>query len=214
MKSNLSLFLRILLGIIIIVIFFVFWEEIKNLKIEQLIKDNDDQLTAIMIIIGLFLLKSIFFFIPAILIFISTGIVLPTHLAIIVCTLAVFFEISLTYFYGYFLGENFVEKLMNKLNTKNMIKSRWDNELLIIFFLRLSPMAIEPVSLLIGANHYKFWEYIGASIMGLLPKIILFIMIGDTFKNNVTFVTVFTFIIFISIWFIGTFYLKKNYLDT
>jgi membrane protein DedA with SNARE-associated domain len=139
--------------------------------------------------------------------------VLRTHLAVVICLISLFCEMSLTYFYGYYLKGNLTQKLISKIKIKNTFKSNINNNALITFFLRLTPVAVEPVSFYMGANHYNFGEYIIASITGILPRMMLFIMIGDTFKNSITMGKIAIFIIFIIIWTYGTFFLKKKYIE-
>ncbi|MFW6238450.1 MAG: hypothetical protein ACOC5A_04400, partial [Halanaerobiales bacterium] len=46
-----------------------------------------------------------------------------------------------------------------------------------------------------------------------MPKMFIYLLIGDTLKSPVTIGKVMTFIVFISIWVAGTTYLKRNYID-
>lgn len=200
-----------LIGILLIIYFF--WEDIQGLNIRGLIQSSDNLLIVALIIMGLFTLKSIFFLIPAPLIFISAGMVLPTHLAVIFCSVAVFIGISLTYFYGYFLGRDFVQRRFSHSSWVSEKLDEGDNVILAIFLLRLAPLALEPVSLVMGASSCKYVEYIGASLIGIMPKMFIYLMIGDTLKSPVTIGKITTFIIFIILWFGGTTYLKRNYVD-
>ena len=207
-----DLFLKIIIAVFLLFLLYFFWEDIQSLNIQELLTNTQNQLKAALIIIGLLMVKSIFFFLPIPLVFLSAGMVLPAHLAVVVCSVGLFFEISLTYFYGYFLGKDFVQRLISRDN-RIMKKLESNNDILAIFFLRLAPVAVEPVSLIMGAGNRDYWHFAGASIMGLMPKMIIFIMIGDTLKSTISIGKIITFIILISMWFAGTTLLKKNYVD-
>ena len=141
--------------------------------------------------------------------------VLPTHLAVLVCLSALFCEMSLTYFYGYFLKGDLTQRLLAKIKikNKNTFESEIYSEVLITFFLRLAPVTIEPISFFMGANHNNYKEYIITSIIGIFPRMMLFIMIGDAFKNTITLGKIAVFIIFIIIWSSGTLFLKNKYIE-
>jgi len=169
------------------IILFILRDQILGLDVERIIVERDNINKAIMIIWGIFLLKSLVFIIPVKFIYIASGMVLPLYLAIGVNLVGVALAMTLTYVLGYFLGRDFVEKLTSRFPLiKKVIDFNTDKEEAIAFFLRLIPVNLESVSLTLGASGNRFGRYLLASLLGLLPKLLFFTMIGEALVRPLT----------------------------
>ena len=94
-------------------------------------------------------------------------------------------EINLTYFLGYILGKDIVNSFIHRYQKfKQIQKYEAENDFDLTFILRLAPVAIEPVSLYLGASNNNYQNYIFASLIGIFPKLLFFTFIGEVFMNS------------------------------
>ncbi len=172
--------------IIILCFLFYFRGDIRNLEIKEFISAVDNPYYIPVAVIGLFLLKSVVFFLPLKLIYISSGMFLPLYVAIIVNILGFVLEISSTYLIGFITGREFVERLIDRSKKfKKILDYKANNEFDLIFALRFVPIAVEPVSLFMGASKNDFFTFISASLLGNLPKLLVFTLIGDLILSDI-----------------------------
>ncbi len=202
--------LKIFLTLVIFLLIYNYWEDIQALDIQEFIANLENIYYALFILLGFYAAKSVFFIVPLLGLHIASGMVLPLYFAIILSALGFALEVSLTYFYGYFLGNDFVEKIISKHpKFRKLLDYNMDNDLYIPFLLRITPVAIEPVSLILGASGNDFWHFLLGSLMGAMPKVILFTMIGDAIVNPITRGSVATFILISLIWLVAALKLRK-----
>jgi len=179
--------IRIIGVLAFLVILFVLRDYILQIDVERIIVERYNINKAILIIWGFFLLKSIIFIIPIKLIYIASGMVLPLFISIGVNLVGVTLAMTLTYILGYFLGRDFVDRLSKRFPLiKKIMDFNTDKEEAIAFFLRLIPFNLESVSLTLGASGNQFVRYLFASLLGLLPKLLLFTMIGEALVRPLT----------------------------
>ncbi len=192
---------KILVASLMFIALYFFWDDIQALQIQEIVDDVENIMLASLIILGTFTLKSLFFFLPLFLIFISSGMILPIIPAAVLSTAGVAIEFSLTYLYGYFLGTELVESIVSKYPKFDEILSyRSSNNIKVAFFLRLAPVMPEPVSLVLGATGNNYIEYILASVMGVMPKLLIFTLIGNAVVNPISPMDIAVFVIAILIW--------------
>jgi len=202
--------LKIFLTLTIFFLIYNYWDNIQKLDVQEFIANLDNLLYAGFILLGLYTAKSIFFIIPLLGLHIASGMVFPLYLAIPLSSLGFVLEISLTYFYGYFLGNDFVENIISRHpRFRQLLDYNLDNDLYIPFLLRITPVAIEPTSLILGASGNFYWHFVLGSLMGALPKIVLFTMIGDAIVNPVTRGSLITFVIIVLLWLLAAHRLRK-----
>lgn len=210
MKKN--FFLKILLAGLIFTAIYFFWEDLRVLDIQEFVLETENRIRGTIAITLLFAAKSIFFFLPAPLLYISAGMLLPSPLAFMLVCGGLFLDFSLTYFYGFMLGSDFVEKLLSKSRRLQKILSyNLENELKLAFTLRLMPVSLEAVSLLMGASGNKYWKFIAASLLGIAPKIMVYILIGNAIIYPVTTSSIILFISMLAAWAAAVTILKRNY---
>lgn len=203
--------LRVLLVVLVLFTAFIFREELQQLDIQQIIQETETGYWAAVFVVGFFLLKSVLFFIPLFILCFSAGMVLPVHFAIPLCILGFTAEIALTYLYGFLLGNDFVDKLVSRYDKlEEIVENSDDEEIKAAFFARLSPLAIEPVSLLMGAGGFKFSHYIPASLLGMTPRIFIYTIIGSAVVQAVSQLAIILAAILLVIWLVTILYLKNN----
>ncbi|SHJ87451.1 Uncharacterized membrane protein YdjX, TVP38/TMEM64 family, SNARE-associated domain [Anaerobranca californiensis DSM 14826] len=207
-KYNLLRLIILVLGLLII---FFTWRDLGEINVKDIISGSENVYKRIVIALSLYAIKSVLFFIPIPVLYISVGMFFPLYIAIIVNLLGVTLEITLTFFYGRFLGKDFVEKVTDKsAKLRKGIELNQQNDFIITFFLRMIPFGIELVSLVLGASGNYYHRYIIASLMGITPKLIVFSVIGNAITNSLNIGSILLFTIAILIWGIFVHELKKR----
>lgn len=147
----------------------------RNVTVDDLVNFTPENVyIAILVILGMFALKSLSFFFPMLLIIVASGIIFPLWLAIPVNIIGVFIQINIPYLFGVWVERDFVQKLIGKYTKVQKIeKYRSENELFLSFFLRVINVApCDVTSLLLGSVNTTYVKYIIGSMIGILPGII------------------------------------------
>jgi len=136
---------------------------------------------AVAVIIGVFAVKSVLFIIPASMIYISVGMAFPTVSAIAINLAGIALEITVTYLLGWFLGGEYVEKRLKGSKAGDKVLALGDGKKLsALFLVRFLPVfPIDFVSLFLGATKLPYWKYALISLGGIMPRVILFTILGD-----------------------------------
>lgn len=133
------------------------------------------------VVLGIYLLKSVLFVIPASLIYISVGLAFDTGQAIAINFFGIAVEVTVTFLLGKFLGGAYVEKrLRGKKFADKLLNAKRKNTLSFLLVVRALPaFPIDFVSLFLGASGIGFLPYFILSIIGIMPRVILFTVLGD-----------------------------------
>lgn len=180
-SKALGLAARIIVSVFIIV--FIIWkyDELKNIDIRALVDSSSSVLAAVGLIWGVYLLKSVTFILPASLVYIAVGMCFPAHWAILINAVGIIIEVSVSYLFGIIMGGPYVKnKLEKNKYGEKILKLQEKNKNSAIFIIRVLPVfPIDLVSLLLGAVRMKFLPYFLLSLGGILPRVILFTILGD-----------------------------------
>lgn len=133
------------------------------------------------VVLGIYLLKSVLFVIPASLIYISVGLAFDTGQAIAINFVGIALEVTVTFLLGKFLGGVYVEKrLRGKKFADKLLNAKQKNTLSFLLVVRALPaFPIDFVSLFLGASGIGFLPYFIISVIGIMPRVILFTVLGD-----------------------------------
>lgn len=172
---------RIVVSVVIIAIIIWKFEEFQNIDVRGIVSASGSLGIAIASILGIYLLKAIVFVVPASLVYIAVGLALPTFIAIPVNIAGILLEVCVTYLLGMMLGGNIVTNKLKKVKYGDKILALHEkNKLSAIFAIRVLPVfPIDIVSLFLGAVKMKFVPYLIISLAGILPRVILFTILGD-----------------------------------
>ncbi|MBQ2848298.1 MAG: nucleoside hydrolase [Clostridia bacterium] len=176
-----GLAVRIIVSVLIIAVIIWKYDEFKNIDIRALIEASSGVFAAVAAILGIYLLKSLVFVVPASLIYIAVGLAFPTHWAILINAVGILIEVSATYLFGLIMGGPYVINKLKKIKYGDKIlELHGKNKLSAIFAIRALPVfPIDIVSLFLGAVRMRFLPYILLSLGGILPRVILFTILGD-----------------------------------
>lgn len=172
---------RITVSVFIIALIIWKYDELKNIDIRAIVDSASNVFMAVGLIWGVYLLKSITFVLPASLIYIAVGMCFPAHWAILINAVGIIIEVSVSYLFGIIMGGPYVKnKLEKNKYGEKILALQEKNKLSAIFAIRVLPVfPIDIVSLLLGAVRMKFLHYFLVSLGGILPRVILFTILGD-----------------------------------
>lgn len=180
-KATLMALLRVAVAMTIFVIAVVNYERLKNIDIRAIVEGSSNIIIAIGTIWGVYLVKSILFIIPASLIYISIGMAFETPVACLISLVGIIIEVTVTYYLGLFLGGAYVNKQLAKTKGgRKILDMKLNENFLTLLGIRALPVfPIDFVSLFWGASKCRFPRYFIASVVGIMPRVILFTILGD-----------------------------------
>lgn len=180
-KSTLKALLRVAVAMIIFVLAVINYDKLKNIDVRALVEGSSSVLIAVLTIWGVYLTKSILFIIPASLIYISTGMAFPPVSASLISLVGIIIEVTVTYLLGLFLGGEYVNKQLEKTKAgKKILDMKLNDSFLALLPIRALPVfPIDFVSLFWGASKCGFSRYFFASVIGIMPRVVLFTILGD-----------------------------------
>lgn len=180
-KSTLKVVARVAVAMIIFVAAVVNYDKLKNIDVRALVDGSANMAIAVCTIIGVYLVKSVLFIIPASLIYISVGMAFTSWQAILINLGGIIVEVCVTYLLGLFLGGDYVNNLLSKNKAgRKLLEKKFNNSFLVLLGIRFLPVfPIDFVSLFWGASKCGFVRYFFASVLGIMPRVILFTILGD-----------------------------------
>ncbi|MBE6772678.1 MAG: TVP38/TMEM64 family protein [Ruminococcaceae bacterium] len=180
-KSTVKALIRVAVAMIIFVLAVINYDRLKNIDVRALVEGSSSVLVAVLTIWGVYLTKSILFIIPASLIYISTGMAFPPVTASLISLVGIIIEVTVTYLLGLFLGGEYVNKQLKKTKAgKKILDMKLNDSFIALLPIRALPVfPIDFVSLFWGASKCGFHRYFFASVIGIMPRVILFTILGD-----------------------------------
>ena len=155
---------------------------LRLVSVENIVASTSTYLPVAMLsFLFFFSVKPIIIFLPITVLYISAGIVFPPVWAYVITYIGVVLTLSIGYYNGKGLGEDKVESLTRKYpKIERFIEKRRENSNYLCFFSRLIPFPVDIFSMVLGAIKVPFIKYLILSILGLTPKLILFVLSGIT----------------------------------
>lgn len=140
----------------------------------------ENLLLAAVLLLALFALKSLSVVIYSGLLYVASGILFPLPIAVMVNICGSAVMVSLPYFIGRKTGRNAVENILQKYpKAENLHQLRSDNDFVFTFLVRvIGRLPSDVVSLYMGAIKVGYRQYLFGSLLGMLPHMITFPMMG------------------------------------
>lgn len=180
-KQILGAVLRAAAAMLIFVLAVTNYDRLKNIDVRALVAASSGVLAAVFAVWGVYLVKSVLFIIPAGLIYIAVGMAFSPVQAILINLIGIVIEVSATYLLGMLLGGEYVNALLMKnKGGRKILEKGLNNRFSVLFGIRALPVfPIDFVSLFWGASRCGFIRYFFASALGIMPRVILFTVLGD-----------------------------------
>lgn len=151
-----------------------------ELTVEDILTYKPDApLLAVIVMLGLFLLKSVDFIIYSPVLYAASGIMFPLPFAILMNTAGIAIMVSTPYFIGRSLGPPVIRHLRDKYPKLQVIdRLHLNSDAAASFLLRMLGLPLIPVSIYLGAVKFHYGEYLLGSVLGLLPVTICATILG------------------------------------
>lgn len=181
-KIKFTIFIVFIVCILVLVI--SNWKTIKHLEIQKLLKYLESIGPIAMIVyLGMYVIKPFFIVIPANMLALGGGIVFGPVKGFLLSMIGFWISGTIAFYISRFLGKDFVESIIGKKLMKldnNMEK----NGFKILFLLRLPPvLPYDPLSYACGLTKIKYIDFIIASLIGVVPETICYSIIGREAHN-------------------------------
>lgn len=149
-------------------------------SLEKYILSIEPQWLFVAVIGAVYLLKTFVPILPLSTICFITGVVLPTYLAIQVNLGGVILIMTIRYYWGKYRGKGATWYFIKKNTTlRELIEQEGSGNPWLLFALRLLPLApLNSISRLYGAMDFGYTNYMIISLLGFLPKLISYTIIG------------------------------------
>jgi len=131
-------------------------------------------------VLGLFAVKSFSFFIYVGILYAACGVIFPLPVALLVNLCGTAIMVSLPYWLGQKAGEPMIDRIKaNHPKVRELEQIRFGNEIFISAISRLVGIVpSDPVSMYMGAVRIHFFKYLLGSLVGFLPDIVAFSVMG------------------------------------
>ena len=186
-KNILGAASRIAVSIVIIALIIWKYDELKNIDVRTIVDSAGSFGLAVLSILGVYFLKSMTFVVPASIVYIAVGLVFDPVVAILINCAGILIEVTVTYILGRVMGgKSVVHKIEGTKYGYKLLKMQSKNKLSALLAIRFLPVfPIDIVSLLLGATRTPFGGYLATSLGGILPRVILFTILGDGLYNYI-----------------------------
>lgn len=166
------------------IILFLFYG--KELTVEDILSYTPkNKLMAVIFILIMFFIKSLSVMFPISVIYIVTGMLFPTLMAVFINIIGTGIGFTYSYWVGHTSGKELKDQLIIKYPKLEHLDSLMkDNEWFITFILRIvGILPLDVVSIFMGSMGVSFKKYLTASILGMIPIILPITFIGTTIIN-------------------------------
>lgn len=159
---------------------FIFLHNNGNLTLEKLLDYRPkNTLQAVLVMLGLFVIKSVDFVMHSGVLFAAGGIMFPTPAAIVLNLVGTAIICITPYWIGRTLGVPLIEYLLGKYpKLKAVSELRLKNDFLVSLLFRISGLPLNISSLYMGAMGFSFWKYLLGSLVGFFPLMLNFTVLG------------------------------------
>ena len=179
-KGIISLLAKIAVIVVILTVVIINYDRLTHIDVRAIVENASSIYMAMAMVVGIFFLKSLLFVIPASLIYISVGMAFSPLTAILVSFAGIAAEVSATYILGRFLGGDAVNRMLSKSKSgQKFLEKDVGNKFSVLFLMRFSGLPIDFTSLFLGASGCRYPIYLLSSLAGIMPRVILFTLLGD-----------------------------------
>lgn len=180
-KDNWRDILRVIIVISLLIIIVLNFDTFRNVDVEGLVRRAGSPWRGFLVVMALFAIKSIVLVVPAALVNIGVGVAFTPLIGLLVNTAGVVVELTTSYYMGYFLGGEFVERQLDKMKRgREYLEDDSRDSGVVMFFLRIIPVfSVNAISMFYGSSHYNYWKYLGISMAGMMPRVIVLSLFGN-----------------------------------
>lgn len=180
--------------IILKVLFFCLWAAIialcflnrGKITVDEIIRITPhNTVLAVVLVLVMFALKSLTVVIYCGILYVACGIMFPFPISVAVNFVGTAIMVSIPFFIGRHAGAETLEKIVSKYPKAAEIRLlREGNDFFTAFFIRIiGLLPSDPISTYMGAIGLDYKKYLAGTLLGMLPSIVAFPLIGMSFAN-------------------------------
>ncbi len=113
-KDNSLVVLRVAVAIGIFILAIINYDSLRNIDVRAIVDNSTSEIFAIGAIWLIYLIKSTFFIIPAMIVYVAVGMAFSPITAIFINFIGILLEVTATYILGVFLGGEQVNNMLGK----------------------------------------------------------------------------------------------------
>ena len=184
-KSDKVKFIIFIAIIAVGVVFITFnWKTIRNLNIETVVDFVKEKGTYSMLIyILIFTLKPFMIIIPSNILVICGGIIFGPFKGLLLSMLGFWISATVAFYVSRILGKDFVQGIVGK-KFINLDKKLKNSVFKVVFLLRIVPIIpYDPLSYACGFTNISYFNFVSASVFGVLPETFCYIVMGKSISN-------------------------------
>ncbi len=181
-KDIFLIILRCVVALTLFAVAIIYYDELSTIDVADIVSFTSNVTVIIAVVLGIYLVKSLVFVVPASLVYVAVGAILDSpFVAVAVNLIGIFIEVSVTYYLGRFLGKEAVYKLLSKKEVgRKLLSKDIQSNIAVLLSIRAIPaFPIDFVSLFYGASGCKYFKYAIFSLVGVSWRVILFTVLGD-----------------------------------
>ena len=134
-----------------------------------------------LVMLGLYLLKSVDFLIHSGILYAAVGIMFPLPIALLLNLVGIVITVTPAYFLGRIWGPAVIDSLYEKYPRLRIIThGKEGGSFMVAFLLRTVGLPIQIGSVYMGAANYSFGRFLSGSIYGLLPIMVPYTLMGES----------------------------------
>ena len=144
---------------------------------------------AALVLVGIYVFKVFLLVFPIVVLYVVAGMLFPTAQAFLVTIVGLLLALSLGFWLGRWLGRERLERLVgSRIRDKEGLpgsaaERRRSFDLSLCFFSRLSPIPFDLMNMYLGASTIRFGQYLGLSLLGLMPIMIPLVLMGESITD-------------------------------
>lgn len=180
-KDNMKDLGRILLVVLMFVVIGLNYHKLTNVDIRQLLSQAGSPAKSILVVFLVYVAKGVTMVVPAAVVNIAVGMSFAKWEALLLNLGGSVIELVIAYAIGVFAGGDYIRDSINKTKYgKKFLALDPKKTDLAMFVVRLLPIfPIDLFSLFYGNIKYSKWRYMLISLAGILPRMVLFTILGD-----------------------------------
>ena len=158
----------------------------KDITVEGILNDTpENPIQAAFMMLGLFALKSLSIVIYSGILYVINGILFPLPAAIIMNIFGSVIMVTLSYVIGRKTGSRAAGYVAEKYpKVKSLNRLRAENDFIFTFFVRIiGRLPSDIISMYMGVIGVQYQKYLSGSILGMLPHMITFSVMGMNITN-------------------------------
>lgn len=166
---------------IAVLITILYWDQFRTLTVSHIVDASANTwITAILIVMLYYVLKSFIMIVPVLVIQIAVGVLFPLPLALLVNIIGLMVTLSISYGMGRLRGRNYVHKLIVKY-PKSAIIQTMPNKNPFIFCFIIHSLSIFPMNMIgmfCGALNIGYKYYFYGALFGSLVRVVSVTVMG------------------------------------